>query len=89
MYLPTVFFIDMSCTEWAIPEKNQTGGWEHTLFNCYLAAPWLTLGHSQEESLTNPMLITVFFNYFDPCNEVGFLSPAERLAEFEPVTFQF
>ena len=27
-------------------------------FNCYLAAPRLTLGHSQGDSLTNPMLIT-------------------------------
>ena len=33
-------------------------------FNCYLAAPRLTLGHSQEDSLSNPMLITAFLNYF-------------------------
>ena len=31
-----------------------------TFFNCYLAVPWPTLGHSQEDSLTNPMLITAF-----------------------------
>ena len=30
-------------------------------FNCYLAAPWPTLGHSQRDSLTNPMLITAFY----------------------------
>ena len=29
-------------------------------FNCYLAVPRPTLGHSQGDSLTNPMLITVF-----------------------------
>ena len=29
-------------------------------FNCYLAAPRPTLGHSQGGSLTNPMLITAF-----------------------------
>ena len=29
-------------------------------FNCYLAAPLLTLGHPQGESLTNSMLISVF-----------------------------
>ena len=30
------------------------------LFNCYLAAQQPTLGHCQGDSLTNPMLITVF-----------------------------
>ena len=30
-----------------------------------LAASWLALGHSQEDSLTNLILITVFFNYFN------------------------
>ena len=29
-------------------------------FNCYLADPRPTLGHSQGDSLTNPMLITAF-----------------------------
>ena len=33
---------------------------------CYWAAPWPTLGHFQGDSLTNPMLITAYFNYFDP-----------------------
>ena len=31
------------------------------IFNCYLAAPRPTLGHSRGDSLTNPMLITAFF----------------------------
>ena len=29
-------------------------------FNCYLAVPRPTLGHSQGDSLTNPMLITAY-----------------------------
>ena len=32
-------------------------------FNCYLAVPWPTLGHSCGDSLTNQMLITVFCTY--------------------------
>ena len=67
-------------------QKKAKQGVEGILFfNFYLAAQWLTLGHSQEDSLTNPMLITAFSNYFDrkvtgePCNEVGSLSPVERL----------
>ena len=58
----------------------------------YLAVPWPTLGHSQGDSLNNPMLITVFVQvrpegHWEPCNEVGSLSPAEHLAGFEPGTF--
>ena len=30
-------------------------------FNCYLAAPWPTLGHYRGDSLTHPMLITAFY----------------------------
>ena len=30
-------------------------------FNCYLADPRPTLGHSQGDSLTNPMLIAAFY----------------------------
>ena len=30
-------------------------------FNCYLAVPRPTLGHSRGDSLTNPMLITALF----------------------------
>ena len=33
---------------------------EMFFFNCYLAAPWPTLGYSQRDSLTNLMLITGF-----------------------------
>ena len=29
-------------------------------FNCYLAAPWPTLGHYQGDSLNHSMLITAF-----------------------------
>ena len=40
------------------------------------------------------MLITMFVQVWpeghrEPRNEVGYLSPAERLAGFEPGTFQF
>ena len=57
--------------------------------NCYLAVPRPTLGHSQGDSLTNPMLITAFVHirpegHREPRNKVGSLSPAERLVGFEP-----
>ena len=63
---------------------------QHTSF--FLTAIWLP--HSQGDSLTNPMLITVFYLYQpegrqEPHNKVGSLSQAERLAGFEPGTFQF
>ena len=53
-----------------------------------------TLGHSQGDSLTNLMLITAFVQvqpegHREPCKEAGSLSPAERLAGFEPGTFRF
>ena len=65
-----------------------------SFFNCYLAVPWPTLGHSQGHSLTNLMLITAFVHiqpegHWEPRNEVGSLSPAKHLAGFEPGTFQF
>ena len=67
---------------------------EFFFFNCYLADPRPTLGHSQGDSLTNPMLIAAFYlirpeGHREPRNEVGSLSPAERLAGFEPGTFRF
>ena len=42
------------------------------------------MGQSQGDSLTNPMLITAFYHFEpeghrEPRNEVGSLSPAERL----------
>ena len=63
-------------------------------FNCYLAAPLPTLGHSQGDSITNPMLITAFYlcrpeGHREPRNEVGPLSPAERPAGFESGNFRF
>ena len=63
-------------------------------FNCYLAARRPTLGHSQGGSLTNPILITVSVHiqpegHQEPCNEVGYLSPTERLAGFEPGIMQW
>ena len=64
-------------------------------FNCYLAAPRQILGHYRGDSLTHPMLITaVFFTFltqghWEPRNEIGSLSPAERLVGFEPGTFRY
>ena len=61
-------------------------------FNCYLAIPQPTLGHSQGDSLTNLMLITAFCTYLTQRSlgaSVGSLSLAECLAGFEPGTFQF
>ena len=37
--------------------------WIFFFFNCYLAVPRPTLGHSQGDSLTNSMLITAFCTY--------------------------
>ena len=53
-----------------------------------MAVPRPTLGHSQGDSLTNPMLITAFVHirpegHREPRSEVGSLSPAERLVGFE------
>ena len=61
-------------------------------FNCHSAAPRPTLGHSQGDSLTNPMLITALFRlkgHREPRSEDGSLSPAERLVGIEPGTFPF
>ena len=59
---------------------------------CYLTVPEPPFGHFQGDSLTNPMLITAFVHvrpevHRGPRNEVGSLSPAERLAGFELGTF--
>ena len=61
-------------------------------FNCYLAVPRPTLGHSQGDSLTNLMLITTFVQvrpegHREPRNKVGALSLAEHLVGFELGTF--
>ena len=57
-------------------------------FKCYLAVPRPTLGYSQGDSLTNLMLITAFVQvrpkgHREPHNEVGSLSLAECLADFD------
>ena len=60
-------------------------------FNCYLAAPRPNSGHYRGDSLTHPILITAFLHirpkgHREHRSEVGSLSPAERLAGFEPGT---
>ena len=57
-----------------------------------MAVPRPTLGHSQGDSLPNPMLIIAYVHirpegHRESRNEVGSLGPAERLASFEPGTF--
>ena len=64
------------------------------LFNCHLAVPRPTLGHSQGDSLTNLMSITAFLQvrpegHREPRNEAGYLSPPEGPVGFEPRTFWF
>lgn len=56
-------------------------------FNCYLDAPQPTLGHCQGGSLIHPMFIIAFLPIRSEGNEVGSLSPAERIVGFEPGTF--
>ena len=63
-------------------------------FNCYLAAPWPTLGHYREGGLTHPMLIKCALHicpegHLEPRNKVESLSLAECLAGFKLGTFQF
>ena len=63
-------------------------------FNFYLTVPLPTLSHSHGDSLTDLMLITAFVRVWpegdrELPNEVGSLSPAERLVGFEPGTFRF
>ena len=63
-------------------------------FNCYLAVSRPTFDHSQGDRLTNPILITAFVQvqpegHHERHNEVESLNPVERLAGFEPGTFQF
>ena len=60
----------------------------------YLAAPQPILGYYHGDGLTDTMLMTVFYlvwpeGHLEPCDEVGSLSPAKRLAGVEPGTFQF
>ena len=73
-------------------EHSHELGWNE-FFNCSLAALQPNLGHCREGSLTNPMLITVFFILVQPegdqesCSEVGSESLAEHLVGFK--SFQF
>ena len=65
-----------------------------SFFNCYLVAPQPTLGHYREDSLTHPMLITVFYwfqpkGHWEPYNKVGSLSLPKGLVRFEPRIFRF
>ena len=60
-------------------------------FNCYLAAPWPSLGHSQGDSLTKPILITLFElfkpeGYREPLNNVCSLGHAEQQEGFKAGT---
>ena len=65
------------------------------LLNVYLAARQPTLGgYYRRGSLTHPMLITASFSILteshrEPCNELGFLSPAKRLVGIEPGIFRW
>ena len=59
-----------------------------------MAIPRPTLGHSQGDTLTNPMLITVYVHIWpeghrEPRNKVGSLSLAEHPTGFELGTFRF
>ena len=59
------------------------------LFNLYLAAQRLTLGHYRVGSITHAMFITAFLHirpegHREPGNKVGSLSPVEHPARFEP-----
>ena len=59
-----------------------------------MAVPRPTLGHSQGESLTDPVLIIAFVQarpegHREPRNKVGLLSPVDRVVGFKPGTFRF
>ena len=64
------------------------------VFNCCLAVSQPTLGHYRADIITQPVLITVFLQFWlegckEPRNEFGYLCPAERLVVFEPGKLQF
>ena len=63
-----------------------------SFFIQYLAVPWPALGHHQGDRVIDPVLIFALFKFqpkshWGPHNNVGFLSPPERLVKFEPETF--
>ena len=72
-------FVQKKGNRWDVKVKD--------FFNCYFAAPRSPLGHSQGDSLTNPMIITAFAQFqpeghWEPCNVVGSLSPTKHLMGF-------
>ena len=53
---------------WFNPPAEKGGGCTlcmYIYFNYYFVAPQPTLGHCQKGNLTNPMLITVFWSWFN------------------------
>ena len=81
--------LDQGILKLALSQESFDGmSWFFACFSFffnYLAVPRPTLCHSQGDSLTNLMLITVFVHnqpegHQEPHNKVGFLSPAEGLA---------
>ena len=61
------------------------------LFSCYLVVPRPALDHYHRDSLTHPLLITVFLQlqpkeHQEAHNEVGSLCPTKRLVAIELVT---
>ena len=62
------------------------------ILNCYFVVPLPTLGQSQGDRPTIPMLITAFCLFWpedqqEPHSKVGSLSLAKRLVGFEPRIF--
>ena len=60
----------------------------------YLASPHPILGHNRGDSLTHPILITAFLQFWPkshrkPLNDIESLSPTERLVGFKSRTFWF
>ena len=75
----------MLCKDKHIYYQIQTRFFLKMLFGC-------PADHPRRGSLTNPMLLTAFVHvppegHREPCNNVGPLSPAERLVELEQGTF--
>lgn len=57
------------CNKKAVPELSEPQRYLQSVIiviNCYLAAPRPILAHFERDGLTNPMLITAYFRYFDP-----------------------
>ena len=87
LVLWSFFLLRLLCISTNIPYSH---AW-NTFFSCCLVSPGLTLGHSQGNSLTNPMLVTAFQlfspeGHRKPRSGVGSLSPVERLVGCEQGT---